>query len=99
MPGSIFPRRSRAETAAVSLLASRVLSTARCLVCEPDVRLAGRTLRRLFPWAPTDGRSWPTLRWANGRAPLRERPRLSERFWHCAPLEEWDGRTPEFLAR
>ncbi|MHA6795801.1 maleylpyruvate isomerase N-terminal domain-containing protein [Pseudonocardia bannensis] len=69
------------------------------LVFEPDVRLAGHTLRRLFPWAPTDGRSWPALRWANGRAPLGERPRLSEWYWHCAPIEEWDGTAPGFLGR
>jgi len=64
------------------------------LAFEPDAHLAAHVVRRLFPWAPHDGRSWPTLRWANGRAPLGERPRLERWWWHCAPLDEWDGSAP-----
>ncbi len=56
--------------------------------------LAERTLRRLFPWAPGDTDAWETLRWANGRAPLGDRPRLARWRWHCAPLDEWDGTDP-----
>ncbi|GAA1848314.1 hypothetical protein GCM10009836_30010 [Pseudonocardia ailaonensis] len=55
------------------------------LAFEPDAHLAAHVLRRLFPWAPHDERSWPTLRWANGRAPLGDRPRLTDWRWHCAP--------------
>lgn len=57
-------------------------------------RLAAATLYRLFPWAPTDTEPWPTLLWANGRAPLGELPRLNKWKWHCAPLSEWDGTAP-----
>ncbi|WP_269805043.1 maleylpyruvate isomerase N-terminal domain-containing protein, partial [Pseudonocardia kujensis] len=64
------------------------------LAFEPDAHLALHVLRRLFPWAPHDERSWPTLRWANGRAPLGARPRLESWRWHCAPLDEWDGSGP-----
>lgn len=66
---------------------------------QPPADLAGRILRRLFPWAPTDDDPWQTLRWASGRAALADRPRLvPDWYWHCAPLAEWDGavrtRTP-----
>ena len=64
------------------------------LAFEPDAHLAAHVVRRLFPWAPHDERSWPTLRWANGRAPLGARPRLENWRWHCAPLDEWDGNGP-----
>jgi uncharacterized protein (TIGR03083 family) len=64
------------------------------LAFEPDAHLAAHVVRRLFPWAPHDERSWPTLRWANGRAALGARPRLERWQWHCAPLEEWDGSSP-----
>ncbi|WP_345378130.1 maleylpyruvate isomerase N-terminal domain-containing protein [Pseudonocardia yuanmonensis] len=64
------------------------------LAFEPDAHLAAHVVRRLFPWAPHGGRSWPTLRWANGRAALGERPRLANWRWHCAPLDEWDGSGP-----
>jgi uncharacterized protein (TIGR03083 family) len=60
----------------------------------PDDALAERTLRRLFPWAPGETDAWETLRWANGRAPLGDRPRLARWRWHCAPLDEWDGTDP-----
>jgi hypothetical protein len=59
---------------------------------RPPAELVGRVLRRLFPWAPTAGEPWPALRWASGRAPLAERERLGpDWYWHCAPLDEWDG--------
>ncbi|KAA9152220.1 hypothetical protein FPZ12_037235 [Amycolatopsis acidicola] len=60
----------------------------------PPPRLAAATVYRLFPWVPTDTDPWPTLLWANGRAPLDDRPRLTKWTWHCAPLTEWDGSAP-----
>jgi len=58
----------------------------------PPAALPPRVLRRIFPWAPEDGDAWATLRWACGRAPLGERERLApDWYWHCAPLDEWDG--------
>ncbi|MFR9804744.1 hypothetical protein ACL02T_21030 [Pseudonocardia sp. RS010] len=56
--------------------------------------LTAHVLRRLVPWAPHEGRSWPTLRWANGRTSRGARPRLETWRWHCAPLAEWDGTGP-----
>jgi hypothetical protein len=53
-----------------------------------------RTLRRLFPWAPNDTNVWETLRWANGRQALGDRPQLELWWWHCAPLDEWNGNAP-----
>ena len=62
------------------------------LTFQPPAELADRVVFRLFPWAPTDKDAWATLRWACGRAPLGERPRLDpDWYWHCAPLAEWDG--------
>jgi hypothetical protein len=62
------------------------------LACRPPADLAERVVRRLFPWAPNDEEPWATLRWACGRAPLGERPRLDpDWYWQCAPLDEWDG--------
>lgn len=58
------------------------------LVFEPDAHLTHRVLHRLFPDAPRGDRSWPTLRWANGRCALAEHPRRVEWRWHCAPLTE-----------
>lgn len=58
---------------------------------DPERSRCARVLHRLFPWAPTDADPWAALRWANGRAPLGDRPRLSGWGWQCAPLEEWDG--------
>lgn len=56
------------------------------------VDLCQRVVARLFPWAPIDTEPWSTLWWANGRAPLGDRPRLDPDWsWHCAPLAEWDG--------
>lgn len=55
-------------------------------------------LGRLFPWAPRDQDSWEALRWAHGRAPLGERPRLAPDWVaHPAPLQEWDGGGPQRL--
>jgi hypothetical protein len=62
---------------------------------DPPRELCARVLGRLFPWAPRDGDSWAALRWANGRGPLGERPRLAPDWVaHPAPLEEWDGLDP-----
>lgn len=62
------------------------------VVLTPPDGLVVRIRDRLFPWAPTDAPAWDTLRWSNGRAALRDRPRLDEDwYWQCAPLEEWDG--------
>lgn len=59
---------------------------------RPPSALAERVLRRLFPWAPTEGGPWAALRWAAGRAALPDRLRLGpDWYWHCAPLAEWDG--------
>jgi len=57
----------------------------------PDA-LSRKVLARLFPWAPSDVDPWDALRWACGRAPLGDEPRLDLNwYWHCAPLAEWDG--------
>lgn len=62
---------------------------------DPPLDVCARVLARLFPWAPGDVEPWAGLRWANGRAPLGGRARLSEDWvWHCAPLSEWDGTDP-----
>jgi len=60
----------------------------------PPPALARATLERLFPWAPDGLDPWPTLLWANGRIALPDHPRQLRWRWHCAPLEEWDGRRP-----
>jgi predicted component of type VI protein secretion system len=63
----------------------------------PAPAFAARVVHRLFPWAPGDlavADPWAVLLWCNGRAPLGERPRRVGWRWHCAPLEEWDGRDP-----
>jgi hypothetical protein len=62
---------------------------------DPPRELCARVLGRLFPWAPPDGDSWEALRWANGRGPIGERPRLAPDWLaHPAPLDEWDGQDP-----
>jgi hypothetical protein len=62
---------------------------------DPPRELSARVLERLFPWAPSDRDPWEALRWANGRGPLGERPRLAPDWVaHPAPLDEWDGRDP-----
>ncbi len=59
---------------------------------EPPAALPSRVLRRIFPWAPEDEDAWATLRWASGRTALGARERLAaDWYWHCAPLDEWDG--------
>jgi uncharacterized protein (TIGR03083 family) len=60
----------------------------------PPAELAEATLRRLFPWAPDGVDPWPALLWANGRSDLPGQPRQVDWRWHCAPLDEWDGRNP-----
>jgi uncharacterized protein (TIGR03083 family) len=60
----------------------------------PSEELSDATLRRLFPWAPTDTDPWTTLLWANGRADLPGHERQIGWRWHCAPLAEWDGVNP-----
>ena len=60
----------------------------------PSAEIAGRTVDRLFPWAPSGYEAWATLKWANGRSGLADRPRLTKWRWHCAPLSEWDGVDP-----
>ncbi len=67
---------------------------------DPSAQLAERVLRRLFPWAPSDESSWPTLLWANGRVDLPHRERPGPDWeWHCAPLEDWDGTVPPEFRR
>lgn len=59
---------------------------------RPPDALLRRVVNRLFPWAPDGGDAWLTLRWACGRAALPGRERLgADWYWHCAPLDEWDG--------
>jgi uncharacterized protein (TIGR03083 family) len=61
----------------------------------PSRELCDRTLRRLFPWAPSGVDPWDGLRWANGRIELPGHRRLPAGWrWHCAPLDEWDGTVP-----
>jgi uncharacterized protein (TIGR03083 family) len=60
----------------------------------PSTRLSRATLRRLFPWAPTDADPWQALLWANGRVDLPGQERQTGWRWHCAPLAEWDGVNP-----
>jgi len=58
----------------------------------PPADLCAKVVARLFPWAPSETDPWPTLLWANGRAPLGDRDRLdADWYWQCAPLAEWDG--------
>jgi uncharacterized protein (TIGR03083 family) len=60
---------------------------------SPPDGLVRATLARLFPWAPSTD-PWPALLWCNGRIALPGHPRQTRWAWHCAPLEEWDGRNP-----
>jgi len=59
----------------------------------PPTTAVEHTVRRLFPWAPTDEGhdSWDVLLWANGRAALGDRPPEKHWLWHCDPLDEWNG--------
>ncbi len=62
---------------------------------DPPRDICARVLARLFPWTPRDEDQWETLRWASGRRPLGNRPRLSpDWIAHPAPLDEWDGFEP-----
>lgn len=63
---------------------------------EPPRDLVAPVLARLFPWGPTEIDPWLALRWSNGREelPAPHGSLGSGWFWHCAPLEEWDGRMP-----
>jgi hypothetical protein len=56
--------------------------------------LASGILARLYPWAPDDVAPSQSLLWVNGRLKLPGRSRQDWQRWHCAPLEEWDGTTP-----
>jgi hypothetical protein len=60
----------------------------------PPPELAQTVLTRLFPWVSAGDDPWSTLRWANGRIALDDRPRLARWRWHCAPLGQWDGTDP-----
>lgn len=53
---------------------------------RPPFDVAERTLRRLFPSAPTDTDPWATLLWANGRQALGDRPPPRRWRWRCDPL-------------
>lgn len=48
-------------------------------------------------WWPRAETPWDALRWANGRIsiPGYDSPGSSW-LWHCAPLDEWDGRIPRW---
>jgi hypothetical protein len=59
---------------------------------QADKELSRRVLVRIFPWAPKLGDAWRVLRWAAGRTALPDHERLGpDWYWHCAPLDEWDG--------
>jgi uncharacterized protein (TIGR03083 family) len=60
----------------------------------PSASLARSTVRRLFPWAPSDDDPWKALRWANGRIAISGLRMQVKWVWHCAPLSEWDGKNP-----
>lgn len=59
---------------------------------SPDRDLARRVLGRLFPWHAVGDDPWRTLLWANGRIDLPGQPDQEGWVWHCAPLEDWDGK-------
>lgn len=61
---------------------------------EPSPNIAEPVLRRLFPWVTPVTDPWAQLKWANGRIPLDDQPKLAGWVWHCAPLDEWDGTVP-----
>jgi uncharacterized protein (TIGR03083 family) len=63
---------------------------------DPPLDVADHVVRRLFPWAPAGGDPWARLLWANGRADLGDLPASRRWRFHCAPLEEWDGKAPPF---
>lgn len=48
---------------------------------EPSPVQAERTVRRLFPEAPTGADPWATLLWANGRRELGDLPRRTNWRW------------------
>lgn len=64
---------------------------------EPPPDLAAAVVWRLFPWITEISDPWRELRWANGRLAMDDRPRLTGWRWHCAPLAQWDGTTPQWL--
>jgi uncharacterized protein (TIGR03083 family) len=59
---------------------------------DPPADVCERVVRRIFPWSPAGAEPWAALRWANGRAPLGDRPPERTWLWQCAPLDEWDGK-------
>jgi Mycothiol maleylpyruvate isomerase N-terminal domain len=61
---------------------------------SPSPEIARITVERLFPWAHSGEDPWATLKWANGRGSLPDRPKLAKWHWHCAPVSEWDGVDP-----
>lgn len=62
---------------------------------RPPDALVVAVLDRLFPWWPRREPPWDALLWANGRLALHEHDNPGASWlWHCAPLDEWDGRVP-----
>ncbi|MFI6447703.1 maleylpyruvate isomerase N-terminal domain-containing protein [Kitasatospora sp. NPDC050543] len=51
----------------------------------PPADLCARVLTRLFPQAPQDTASWPTLLWATGRGELPGHARPTRWRWYGAP--------------
>jgi len=59
---------------------------------RPPDDLVAPVIARLFPWIDSVDDPWHTFLWATGRVALPDRPRLdADWYWHCAPLDEWDG--------
>ena len=59
---------------------------------EPPPDLVRCVRDRLFPWTPA-GDPWTTLLWCNGRVALPDHERLTDWWWHPAPLSTL-GRHP-----
>ena len=58
----------------------------------PPLDVVARVVQRLFPWVTVGDDPWAALQFANGRAPLGDEQPRKKWKWHCAPLEEWDGK-------
>ncbi len=81
-----------AMTCAEIVLHSYDISQGLGVSFTPDSDLVIKILTRLFPWVILSSDPWLDLLWATGRADISGRESVDERWWwHCTPLEEWDG--------